>query len=294
MYYKPCKEVFLKNFILLIVAIAFIGSFGTCNAESVDQKMSRETNLIGNNEIAQLILTEDNTVILREAINYATVAKVQVKLFELAKKNPTQDLYLFLDSPGGSVAAGGLLIDTINSIPNKVHTISAFSASMAYITVQSLGKRYVLPSAVLMSHRAYVGGLKGTFEQIDALSSMLKEMVKEHDLICSKRVGLTYHAYKNLIHDDHWMTASQAVGTGHADQVAKVICDKSLQGTYDERQFTLFGAYDVTFSKCPLVRGFIKFKPVGRYLNKGDIIQIKNQLEKRYLDRTRDNITLTL
>lgn len=283
----------MKNFILLFAALAFIGSFNTCNAANIDQKISKG-DISSNINIESIILNEDNTVILREAINYSTVAKAQVKLFELAKKNPANDLYLFLDSPGGSVAAGGLLIDTINSIPNKVHTISAFSASMAYITVQSLGKRYVLPSAVLMSHRAYIGGLKGTFEQVDSLTDMLKEMVKEHDLTCSKRVGLTYHAYKTLIHDDHWMTASQAVKTGHADAVAKVICDKSLQGTYKERQFSLFGAYDVTFSKCPLVRGFIKYKPVRRYMHKRDVMELNKQLQKRYFDRTRENINLTL
>lgn len=284
----------MRNLILLIVAVAFIGSFNNCNAADIDQKISKETFINNANNIANITLTEDNTVVLREAINYATVAKVQVKLFELAKKNPANDLYLFLDSPGGSVAAGGLLIDTINSIPNKVHTISAFSASMAYITVQSLGNRYVLPSGVLMSHRAYVGGLKGTFEQIDSLSNMLKEMVKEHDNKCASRVGLSYSAYKNLIHDDYWLTATQAIKTGHADAIAKVICDKSLQGTYKERQFTLFGAYDVTFSKCPLVRGFVKFKPVRRFVPKNEVIQFKKNLDRRYLDRTRDNIRLTL
>lgn len=284
----------MKNFILLFAALAFIGSFNTCNAANIDQKISRGEIGNINNSIDNIILNEDNTVILREAINYSTVAKVQVKLFELAKKNPANDLYLFLDSPGGSVAAGGLLIDTINSIPNKVHTISAFSASMAYITVQSLGKRYVLPSAVLMSHRAYIGGLKGTFEQVDSLTDMLKEMVKEHDLTCSKRVGLTYHAYKTLIHDDHWMTAAQAVKTGHADAIAKVVCDKSLQGTYKERQFTLFGAYDVTFSKCPLVRGFVKFKPVRRFIDKADLVKMRQLLDLKYFNRTRENIKLTL
>jgi hypothetical protein len=90
------------------------------------------------------------------------------------------------------------------------------------------------------------------------------------------------------------MTAAQAVKTGHADAIAKVVCDKSLQGTYIERQFTLFGAYDVTFSKCPLVRGFVKFKPVRRFVPKTELIQFKKALDTRYLDRTRENIKLTL
>lgn len=275
--------------------MGFFTLITTCiDASEVDRKMSRDSFINIESKVHTITLNEENTVILRQAINFATVAKVQVQLFELSKKNPTNDLYLFLDSPGGSVAAGGLLIDTINSIPNKVHTISAFSASMAYITAQSLGKRYILPSGILMSHRAYVGGLKGTFEQIDSLTGMLKEMVKEYDIQCADRVGLSYDAYRTLIHDDHWMTARQAVSTGHADAIAKVVCDKSLQGTYVEREFSLFGAYDVTFSKCPLVRGFIKYKPVRNFTTRQDAVMFQKMLEKKYLDRTRDNITLTL
>lgn len=283
---------FIKNLILLL---GFFTLVTTCiDAAEIEQKVSKDSFVSIASKVETITLNEENTVILRQGINYASIAKVQVKLFELSKKNPTNDLYLFLDSPGGSVAAGGLLIDTINSIPNKVHTISAFSASMAYITAQSLGKRYVLPSGVLMSHRAYVGGLKGTFEQIDSLTGMLKEMVKEYDIQCADRVGLSYNAYRTLIHDDHWMTARQAVSTGHADAIAKVICDKSLQGSYVERQFSLFGAYDVTFSKCPLVRGYIKYKPVRRFTTKENLMRFKQVIDKKYLDRTRDNITLTL
>ena len=108
----------------------------------------------------EILLTDKNTVVLNKSFTGKSVAEVQNKLLELSLKSG-QDLYLFLYSPGGSISAGKQLISFAKALPNKVHTVTQFAASMAYITAQHLDTRYVLPSATMMSHRASIGGLGG-------------------------------------------------------------------------------------------------------------------------------------
>ena len=238
-----------------------------------------------------ITLNESNTIILNEAINSSTAAKVQARAMELSAKNPEQELYLVIDSPGGSVTAGALMIDTLNDLPNNIHTISLFSASMAYQTVQALGTRYVLNSSTLMSHRAFLGGVKGTFEQLDSIIDLYKSHVANFDIIASNRVGISLPDYKKLIHDDYWVTGAQSVLKGHADAVASVVCGKTLQGTYNKVYRTMFGSYNVKFSKCPLIAGFLEAKPTRGYRFNQKAI---DELNLKFVDRSRSNIKMSL
>lgn len=238
-----------------------------------------------------ITLNESNTIILNTEINSSTVAQVQVKAMELSSKNPEQELFLVLNSPGGSVTAGALMIDTLNSLPNRIHTVSLFAASMAYQTVQSLGIRYVLNSSTLMSHRAYLGGVKGTFEQLDSIISLFKNHVANFERVASKRIGMSLVDYKKLIHDDYWVTGFDSVEKGHADAIATVICGKTLQGTYVREYRTMFGNYDVTFSKCPLIQGYLKIKAQNGTEYSNEAVQ---EIDRLFNDRTRSNIKMNI
>lgn len=240
---------------------------------------------------ANIELNETNTIVLNTAINSSTAAQVQVKAMELSAKNPKQDLYLVLDSPGGSVTAGALMIDTLNALPNKIHTISLFSASMAYQTVQSLGTRYVLRSSTLMSHRAFLGGVKGTFEQLDSIISLYKQHVNNFDIVAANRTGQSLEEYKKLIHDDYWVTGAKSVEAKHADVIANVTCGKSLRGTNTRIVHTFFGNFEVTFSSCPIVRGYLSARPVSRDVTRKSYQGGIDELNKMFNDRTRANIS---
>lgn len=252
----------IKNF-LLLAALAFI------------------TNVAFSQELRTIVLTDKNTVTFNDEFNPMSVAQKQKELFELAASSPESDLYLVVDSPGGSVFAGSLFIDTVKALNKNVHTISIFSASMAYHTVQGLGKRFILPSGMLMSHRAAVGGLGGQFPgELNTRIKMLMDSTEELDRVAANRVGISLEDYKKLIHDELWLTGAEAVKQKHADEVVRAVCDKSLQGSYNKEIRTFFGNINVEFSKCPLITGPLSIdgnnEAVLEYTNK--IQNLKNKI----------------
>ena len=174
---------------------------------------------------------------------------------EKCLSNVGSDIYVVLYTPGGSISAGQLLFDTLNALPCNFHTLTIFAASMGYQTVQNLGKRYVLPSGILMSHRASVSGLSGEIGgELDQILKLLKDNVTDLNKIAAKRVGMSLQKYEEAISDELWLTANQAVEQNHADEVVTAICDKSLLGTYTETVNTMFfGKFELEFSNCPLV-----------------------------------------
>lgn len=201
-----------------------------------------------------IVLSEDNTIGFNSKFSGSYIAKKQIEAMNKCYKNPNSEITIVLYSPGGSVSAGKLFFDTLNALSCKFNTLTVFSASMAYQTVQNLGKRYILPSGVLMSHRAYVGGLSGEINgELDAILNLIKTNVREMEKVAAKRVGITLEKYKELVRDELWMTGSQAVEMGHADEVVLARCDRSLNGTHTEHFQSIFGSLEVKFSNCPLV-----------------------------------------
>lgn len=203
-------------------------------------------------------LGDHNTVIMNKPFNSKSVAEVQQKLRKLSSLS-NKDLYLVLDSPGGSIDAGQSLIDFAKGLPNKVHTITLFAASMAYLTAQHLDNRYVVSGAKLMSHRARISGLGGQVPgEANTRLAHITKIVSELLETTAKRVGVSYDDYLHLIYDELWLTGAEAVAKNHADAIVSVKCDDSLKGTYDSQVRTFFGTFKVTYSKCPMIRGPVK------------------------------------
>jgi ATP-dependent Clp protease protease subunit len=233
-----------------------------------------------------LILTSSNTVVLNREFSSTSVAEVQSKLALLAL-NTKKDLYLVLDSPGGSVDAGLSLIDFAKALPNKVHTITLFSASMAYVTAQYLDRRYIVANGTMMSHRMRIGGLGGQVPgEADSRLSNINTMSFEISNIIAKRVGISYKEYMLSIYDELWLTGSQAVAKNHADEIVSARCDKTLTGSYESSVRTLFGEFTVVFSKCPLIRGPLDVKTDNKF--------IKLYIQKFFNFASRDFIRMGL
>lgn len=238
----------------------------------------------------KIVLTSTNHVLINQAITQKSVAKAQLDIINVAQKTPENEpIYLVLDSPGGSVSAGRLLIDTINALPHKVHTISLFAASMAYIIAQNLDTRYVLPSSTLMSHRMRIGGLSGQVPgELEARLKNVKQMGNEIDSQIANRIGISFKDYRNSIYDELWLTGYSSVFFNHADKIASVTCDKSLNGTHF-KDFIIFGLkIQVEFANCPLIGGFLSIKVPQRKAKK-----VKQEFLKKYNNRY-ENIQFTL
>lgn len=217
--------------------------------------------LISTSVYGNVVLSESNTVSIINQIDMSTVVKAQVELQKSCAAN-FEDKYLVLYSPGGSIMAGRLFIDYVQSLPCKVHTITIFAASMAYQIVQHLGTRYIIPSGTLMSHRASISGLDGQLPgELFTRLAYYTKFIDELDVITAKRTKYNNVGdYKAAIHDELWLTATEAVNTGHADKIDIIECDSTLDGTKTEEVRTLFGNVEIVVSKCPMILGPLEIK----------------------------------
>ena len=201
-----------------------------------------------------ITLEENNTISFNQAFSPMYVAKKQVEAINLCTKNPQTTINVVLYTPGGSVSAGQRFFDTLNALDCTFDTITIFAASMGYQTVQNLKGRYIIPSGILMSHRAFVRGIGGEIGgELDSIIALLKQNIKELNIVAANRAGITLEKYEEDISDELWMTANQAVESKHADEVILVKCGKTLSGTKVDTVANLFGRFEVEFSQCPLV-----------------------------------------
>lgn len=237
-----CRQgEFMKN-ILVLLAMCFCAL-----AMGADKKV--------------ITLTSENSISFNQAFTSSYIAKKQVELLELLNTSNESDFYVVLYSPGGSISAGSLFIDTIKATGKNVHTITIFSASMAYQTVQALGTRYILPSGTLMSHRGYVSGLSGQVPgELNARVNMIESTINQMEYVSAARVKIPINQYRSDIQNELWLVGEDAVKRGHADEVALAKCDKSLSGTYIDTVMTMFGPVSVEFANCPLITGFLSVK----------------------------------
>ncbi len=211
-----------------------------------------------NANAAPITLTTANTITFRGPVDWTSVTKAQLKLVEQVKTrgNAKYPLYLVLDSPGGSIAAGQSFIQFAKTI-NNLHTVTLFSASMAAGIVEALpGRRYITEGGILMFHRAS-GGFEGQFEdgEIEEQLRLWKDIVRSMEQINADRLGITLAAYKARIANEWWMYGKQAVEQKGADEMADIICSQAL---VDERETSIQRVFVFVvkreFSGCPLFR----------------------------------------
>jgi ATP-dependent Clp protease, protease subunit len=202
-----------------------------------------------------IVLTSNNTVVLNKPFTEESVQQVQQDAIKLSRKlKKTDTIHLFLNSPGGDISSGKLLIETLNSLPQKVDTITLFSASMSAMTVESLNDRYILPYGTIMMHPAFVQGMGGYVPgQLDSRVKALHQSLELLESKVASRMGITLKDYEKLVDHELWLEGQDAVDMKTVDKVVSVICDKSLDGTYKEHLQTFFGPVTVEWSKCPLL-----------------------------------------
>jgi ATP-dependent protease ClpP protease subunit len=232
-------------------------------------------------EVKTIVLEESNTISLRDAVNWNSMSILQADLLKKSiKLGPDEPIYLVLDTPGGSVSAGNMFIETLKGIPNPVHTVVIFAASMGFQITQATEKRYILESGILMSHRATVG-LQGQLNgELESRLVFYKTMVDTMEEKVAKRVGMDFLAYKDRIVNEWWEVGYNAVTSKVADEVVIVKCSKTLlRGSIFKRLFSIFGgARKVEFSKCPLIVAPLSVSAANTFDEKTEDITYFNTL----------------
>lgn len=205
-----------------------------------------------------VILDKDNTVVLNDEVNDATVSKAISDAMALDSLNTSKPIYLVLKTPGGSVESGLLLIESMSAMKRPVNTITLTSISMGFQIVQGLGERLTLQSSTFMSHpiAGQIGGSMGMDgSQIENRLSMWKQMVDQMDKRTVSRTNgkQTLLSYRKAYQNELWLTGENAVAEGYADKVIAARCDASLNGSQDSVLSFLGMDINVKISACPLV-----------------------------------------
>jgi ATP-dependent Clp protease protease subunit len=144
------------------------------------------------------------------------------QLLLLSAENPDKDIYLYINSPGGSVTAGMAIYDTMQFIPNDVVTVATgLAASMGQFLLSSgtKGKRYATPNARVLMHQPS-GGIGGTASDIKIQAELILHMKKVMAERTAEQTGQTVDTILKDNDRDKWFTATEALEYGFFDKIA--------------------------------------------------------------------------
>jgi ATP-dependent Clp protease protease subunit len=177
-------------------------------------------------------LLKDRIIFLGTPIDDGVASSIIAQLLFLSSQDPTKDINLYINSPGGSVSAGLAIYDTMQFIKPDVSTIAiGMAASMGQILLcaGAKGKRFSLPNSRIMMHQP-LGGTQGQASDIEIYT---KEMLRVRDnlySIISTHSGRSIEDIKRDADRDNYMTSLEAKEYGLIDNVLERIPD-SLSNT---------------------------------------------------------------
>lgn len=206
-------------------------------------------------EIKHITLEAKNTVSLREEFTSGTVNTLKGKLIQVDQNlGPKEEIYLYLDSPGGEILAGTKLIEVIRGLRHKVNVVANFAASMAYLTTQAAtGKRYITTTGSLMAHRAYLGAEGFSPGNFETRAAYYHTIIGGLSAMAATRTGITAEDYETKVREEYWVVGAKAVADKQADEVVTASCSSDLNGVSTETLYTMFGPVGIVWANCPLV-----------------------------------------
>ena len=166
-------------------------------------------------------LLKDRIIFLGEEVNETTASLTVAQLLFLESEDPSKDIHLYINSPGGSVTAGMAIYDTMNYIKCDVSTICiGMAASMGAFLLSggAKGKRMALPNAEIMIHQP-LGGAQGQATEIKIIADHILKTRKKLNEILSKNTGKPLEVIEVDTERDNYMDAYQAMEYGLIDKV---------------------------------------------------------------------------
>ena len=166
-------------------------------------------------------LLKDRIIFLGEEVNETTASLVVAQLLFLESEDPSKDIHLYINSPGGSVTAGMAIYDTMQYVKCDVSTICVgMAASMGAFLLAGgkKGKRYALPNAEVMIHQPS-GGAQGQATEIKIVADRIIQMRKKLNPILADNCGQPLEKVEVDTERDNYLTAEEAKEYGLIDSV---------------------------------------------------------------------------
>lgn len=175
-------------------------------------------------------LLKDRIIWLGSEVKDENANIICAQMLMLAAEDPKKDIWLYINSPGGSITAGMAIYDTMQLIEPDVATIAVgMAASMGQFLLSSgtPGKRYITSHARVLMHQPS-GGVGGTATDVRINAELIMDMKKTLSELTAKQTG---HTVEEIYRDneyDHWFTAQQALEYGFVDKI--VTTPASMRG----------------------------------------------------------------
>ncbi|API87823.1 ATP-dependent Clp endopeptidase, proteolytic subunit ClpP [Marinilactibacillus sp. 15R] len=172
-------------------------------------------------------LLKDRIIMLGGPIDDQVANSVIAQLLFLDAQDPEKDIYLYINSPGGSVTAGLAIYDTMNFIKSDVQTIAiGLAASMGsfLLAAGAKGKRFALPNAEIMIHQP-LGGAQGQATEIEIAARHILRTRERLNNILVERTGQPLDVIERDTDRDNFMMAEEAKEYGLVDEIMDSTAD---------------------------------------------------------------------
>lgn len=168
-------------------------------------------------------LLKDRIIFLGEDVNPTSASLIVAQLLFLESEDPDKEIFLYINSPGGSITDGMAIVDTINYIKCPVSTMCiGMAASMGAVLLAcgTKGKRYATPNAEILIHQPLIsGGLSGQTTEIKIHADHMVKTREKLNKILSERTGQPLERINIDTERDNYMTAQEALEYGLIDGI---------------------------------------------------------------------------
>jgi len=221
-----------------------------------------------------LVLDKDNHILLNGEIN----SKMSSEFISQMLKTKSDNLVVYINSPGGSVISGMKIVQTAKDIKAnnsnlKITCYVDFAASMAFVITQTIcDERIVGETSVLMQHQATFG-VQGRTGEIAARTGMVLSILDVMDSAQAKRLKITKDELRKKSKDEWWLVGKNAVKNNAAD------CTAELVDLIKKETLIILGAkIELSWSSCPLVEYPVKIEVNRKDISPEEKTKIENKI----------------
>ena len=166
-------------------------------------------------------LLKERIIILSDEVNHVTASLITAQLLFLEAEDPDKDIQFYINSPGGSVSDGLMILDTMDYIKPDVQTIGmGMCASMGAVLLTSgtKGQRFMLPNAEVMIHQP-LGGMQGQASDMIIAAEHVTKTRQILNAILQRQTGRSLNEIERDTDRDNWKSAQEAIAYGMIDHV---------------------------------------------------------------------------
>jgi len=167
-------------------------------------------------------LLKDNIIFIGTLIDDSVSNVVTAQLLFLEAEDPDRDIYLYINSPGGSITSGLAIYDTMQFVKNDVNTIcigQAASMGALLLAAGTAGKRFALPHGRILIHQPAMTGLSGQASDIDIHAKEILRLREITNEILARHTGQEMERIAQDVDRDYIMDAAQATDYGIIDKI---------------------------------------------------------------------------